>query len=414
MDGTSLAIGMVVGAGYLVIPGIVYFNTGGLSIFAWIIDGIIIIPLLMIFAHIGSNHPDAAGLSEYFGKAFGNHAKNAIQALVLITFIFAMPAIALVGSKYAGYFLHVSHLACSLFAILFFIIACCVNLAGLVISSKFQNTLSLTLFLILLIVAFSTIFTAHSTLITKNFNSYDHSITIFKFGAALGTVFFSFIGWEMLSFTSEEFVNPKSDFPKVIFLSYIIVMVLYLTIAISLSINLPNNDDLLLSAPISLLLSNSIGKISAYIICIIAIIIVMANVNSATIAISRLIYAAAKNKILPAKLSIIDRNGIPKHAIIAVSGLFIFIVVLIGYGFIQQATIFKIAGESFFIVYLLTAIAYLYLAKNTKDKCIGSISCLTCITLSISFGHDLIFPLGIFILAITVSRFLTSQHILND
>lgn len=404
---------MVVGAGYLVIPGIVYYNTGVLSILAWIIDGIIIIPLLIIFGHIGSNYPDAAGLSEYFGKAFGKHAKNAIQTLVLITFIFAMPAIAFVGGEYAVYLLHASYLTSSLFAILFFILACCVNLLGLVISSKFQNILSLILFIILFIVAFFTIFMAHDTSIINNFKSYDHSITVFKFGAALGTVFFSFIGWEMLSFTSEEFINPKKDFPKAILLSYIIVMILYLTIAISLSINLANNNKILLSAPISLLLSNSIGKIAAYVICIIAIIIVMANVNGATIAISRLIYAAAKNKILPTKLSIIDKNGIPKYAVITVSGLFILIVVAMGYGFVQQATIFKIAGESFFIVYFLTALAYLYLAKNTKTKCIGSISCLICIIISISFGHDLIFPLGVFIIAMIISKFLTSNHASN-
>lgn len=81
----ALAIGMVVGAGYLVIPGIVYHQSGSYSLSAWILTGLAVIPLLVIFAEIGASYPSSEGLSGYFGIAFGKDACHAMQILVLIT-----------------------------------------------------------------------------------------------------------------------------------------------------------------------------------------------------------------------------------------------------------------------------------------------------------------------------------------
>ncbi|MCE5394656.1 MAG: amino acid permease, partial [Acidithiobacillus sp.] len=128
----ALVVGMVVGAGYLVIPGIVYHTAGKAALSAWILNGVVIIPLLMIFARIGASHPSADGLSGYFGIAFGRHAKHAMQILVLITFILAMPAIAIVGGEYASYVMHLDKNAIFYVAALFFISAGFVNMQGIV------------------------------------------------------------------------------------------------------------------------------------------------------------------------------------------------------------------------------------------------------------------------------------------
>ncbi len=391
----ALVVGMVVGAGYLVIPGIVYHTAGKAALSAWILNGMVIIPLLTIFARIGASHPSAEGLSGYFGIAFGRHAKHAMQILVLITFILAMPAIAIVGGEYASYVMHLDKNASFYVAALFFISAGFVNMQGIVISSRLQITLSLTLFTVLLLVAIgSLLYGEHSADSIHNLLTFQP--TIFNNGSVLGTTFFAFIGWEMLSFTSEEFKNPKRDFPLALVISFLLVMVLYLGIAASIQLNLSASDPLLLSSPISALLLKVFGHGFAVALGCLAIVIVLANVNGAVLAVSRLVYASARSGLLPNQLSSLHSSSrVPSNAILAISLCFLGVLALVAIGLISQSVIFQIAGKTFFLIYLLSALAYFRLARKITEKLLGFVAILVCVGVASTYGSAVLFPLVI-------------------
>ena len=395
MHAVSLAVGMVIGAGYLVIPGIVYQASGKAAFSAWILNGLVIIPLLVMFARIGALHPSADGLSGYFGIAFGKHACHSMQILVLITFILAMPAIAVVGGEYAAYVLHLNEQTIYYIAALFFISACCVNMGGVVISARVQNVLSFTLFFVLFLVAIgSLLFGDHSISSITELVSFQP--TILKNGSVLGTIFFAFIGWEMLSFTSEEFKNPQRDFPLALLISYIFVMVLYLGIGAAIQLNLSENDPLLLRSPISGLLLKVFGHGFAMGLGYLAIIIVLANVNGAMLAVSRLVYASARSGLLPKMLSLLNpKSQVPSNAVIAISFCFIVILVLVATGLTSQSFLFRLAGKTFFLIYLLSAFAYFRLARNIMEKLLGLICILVCLGVASTYGFDLLFPIAV-------------------
>jgi amino acid efflux transporter len=75
-------------------------------------------------------------------------------------------------------------------------------------------------------------------------------------------LFFAFVGWELLSFTSEEFKNPKRVFPLMIALSFVIVVALYLLITViqfTFQLVLPRSHPGLTGAPIDSTLGSVFG-----------------------------------------------------------------------------------------------------------------------------------------------------------
>ncbi len=387
----ALAIGMVVGAGYLVVPGIIYHQSGIYSLSAWILTGLAVIPLLMIFAEVGASYPSSEGLSGYFGVAFGKHACHAMQILVLTTFILAMPAIAIVGGKYAGYIFGLSKTCEFVIASLFFISTCVFNTKGIVVSSRVQNALSFFLFIALFLIAsLSLIYGNHSIHAISGLLEFHPGIL--KDGDTLGIVFFAFIGWEMLSFISGEFENPKKDFPLALIISFFLVMLLYIGVALAIALNLPVNDSYLLTSPISQLLSVIFGSDYAICLAILAIVIVLANVNGATLAISRLIYSSAKSGLFPYRLATLEeKTTSPNNAIMMVTALFLIILFVCYMGLIDQSTLLRLSGKTFFIIYMLIAIAHIKLSKNRHAKILGIGVTLICILIISSYGLEILF-----------------------
>ena len=66
----SLALGIVLGAGMLSLPGLVYRESGGWAVFAWLLDAALVVPLLFVFAALGRRFPSAGGVAGSWGRPF--------------------------------------------------------------------------------------------------------------------------------------------------------------------------------------------------------------------------------------------------------------------------------------------------------------------------------------------------------
>ena len=97
----SLALGIVVGAGMLTLPGLVYRQAGGWAHWAWLLDAVIVLPLLFVFAALGRRYPGAGGVSGFVGQAFPR-LQVGCSYLLIGTFGLGIPAIALTGAAYTA------------------------------------------------------------------------------------------------------------------------------------------------------------------------------------------------------------------------------------------------------------------------------------------------------------------------
>lgn len=48
----ALALGVVIGAGLLVLPGLAYQDVGPAAVYAWAMNGLIVLPLLVVFGYL--------------------------------------------------------------------------------------------------------------------------------------------------------------------------------------------------------------------------------------------------------------------------------------------------------------------------------------------------------------------------
>jgi amino acid efflux transporter len=369
----GLAITMVVGSGLLVLPGLAYAQVGSAAIYIWLISAIAVGPILIIFSTLGAKFPNAGGVAGFLRAAFGEQAGIATELLVLG----AVPggaAVAITGGQYFATMVDGSPLALILGT------ACVLILGGVVIT--------LTSF----------VFGNRSGGLAP-LEAWPQALPAF------GLVFFAFVGWEMMAFTSEEFKNPKRDFPLMMAISYGIVVILYALIALATQFMFQQNDPVLSQAPMAAMLSNVLGPFSGKLVAGIGFVLVLANFISVVWAFSRLTFSSAREGLLPEALAQLEPNrAVPVRAIVVVTcafGLFVLAYLL---NWISHSLLFELAGVSFFFSYLLAVAAYLKIARSFTQKALGVLAfCLT-LGLFFTFGQKALYAIALFGIGLAAGR----------
>ncbi|MBZ4654202.1 MAG: hypothetical protein JG781_1541 [Peptococcaceae bacterium] len=70
-QGTAMTVGAVLGSGVLVLPAATAQMAGPASLLAWLLMGVLTLPLALTLGYLAIHHPDAGGVAAYARKAFG-------------------------------------------------------------------------------------------------------------------------------------------------------------------------------------------------------------------------------------------------------------------------------------------------------------------------------------------------------
>ena len=216
----GLAITMVIGGGFLVLPGLVYQQTGSSAIYVWLLDSLLIIPLLAIVAKLGAKHPSAGGVAGFMHTVFLDWGM-ATEFLLIGTMGVAIPAIALIAGQYFAILLNNDDIAFEC-AVILLLTATVINWYGVTVSAYIQRILAFALCSILLAVALTALIFGDHTQGIKLAPMLSPE-TWADALPATALVFFAFTGWEELPAISEEYQNPKRDFR---YLSQLVLLLL--------------------------------------------------------------------------------------------------------------------------------------------------------------------------------------------
>ncbi|HEX6289365.1 MAG TPA: amino acid permease [Herpetosiphonaceae bacterium] len=405
-EAIGLAISIVVGSGLLVLPGLAYQLSGGAAIYSWLLNALLVIPLLIIFAYLGANFPSAGGIAGFVQAAFSRPLAAATELLVLGTFSLGIPAIATTGGNYFSLAINGGTIGTIIGTLGLLALAAIVNYQGAKISGRIQQILSFSLVAILGIAALAALIFG------------DHSVgtpvaPLSMWQAALpslGLVFFAYTGWEMLSFTAEEYRNPRRDFPIAVSASFIIVILLYLAIALGIQLTLSPQDSALTTAPVARMLGAVLGSVSEKVVALIGVVIIATNLIGATWAASRLVFSSAREGLLPRVLAEVDpRSRTPRPAIALVITIFTIVAVTHFLGIVTLGQLLQIAGQNFFILYGLSVIAYIKLASNLWFRLFGLVSLALVMVTMGTFGWALLYPLALILLGLLLVRRRTAR-----
>ena len=326
----GLAITVVIGGGFLVLPGLTYQQTGSSATYVWLLVSLLMIPLLVMVAKLGAKYPSAGGVAGFMHNVFSRRLGIATEILLIGTTGLAVPAIALIGGQYFALLLNNDDIVfeCALMLLFF---ATVINWYGVTVSANIQRILAFTLCAVLFAVALM-------ALVFGDYTQGTQLAPIFSLKTWIDTlpatvlVFFAFTGWEELPAISEEYQNPKRDFPLSIAISFIVIALLYFLVAMATQLTLSQSDPQITTVPIALLLSSTIGPLGEILISIIAVLIIFTHLISVVWVTSRIIFFSAREGLLPKHFVSLDpAYQVPRLAILLCILIFISVLYILFY-----------------------------------------------------------------------------------
>ena len=403
---TGLGITIVIGSGLLLLPGLAYQQSGAASLYAWILCALMVIPLLVIFSALGARFPTAGGVAGFMQNAFSRHFAGATELMLIGTFGLGIPAIALTGSYYLNILLPAawqSESTTLISSLLLIATAYWVNNFGAKISGNIQRALAIFLILALLLIPLLAL-----TFSERSLGSGITAPLLVEVGEVLpllGMVFFAFTGWEMLSFTIEEYKNPKRDYPISVALSFLIVVFLYLFLVIALQTLIPVDHPLLNTAPLSALAQHTFGIIAGQLVAVLSFVIILANLIGAVWAASRLVFSSAREGLLPHFIARLNHNTHPRVALATACLFFAVILTANHFKLLTVTDLLRLAGQNFFILYGMAVLAYIKTAATNSATLLGAFSLLIVLAAMGTFGIELLYPAGLLAAGYATSKY---------
>ncbi|MFI6507444.1 APC family permease [Streptosporangium sp. NPDC050855] len=402
--GVGLAVSMIVGSGLLVLPGLAYASVGSAAVFAWVAAAIMVIPLLLVFSKLGSRYPSAGGVIGFMQAAFGRRVASPVAYVLLGATACGGAAMAITGGNYTAVLLGMPD-AVFPATLAYLAVVAVLNALGSRLAGGVQTVVTALLVLLIAVVA-------AVPFVTPGFEmqgSVSLPVNWLDLLPAVGLVFFAFTGWELVASTTEEYHDPRRDLPLVLAASFVVIVVLYVGIATAVQVSLDPNDPMVRQAPVAAVLKQVFGAAAGTAAAVLGALIVFATLMGGTWATSRIIFATARERLLPARLTVCNRvNGAPVAAIVVAVLMFGTVVVLHGVEVLTLDQVFRLSAVNFIIGYAMSALAYGTLFRGPRNWLLVVLACAPVVVLLIGFGWMLLYPLGLLI-AGSVVHVLTAE-----
>lgn len=356
------SVNIVVGAGIFVLPAIVAAELGTASVLAYVLCGVLIVLMMLCFAEIGSRITVTGGAYAYIEVAFGRYAGFLTTNLFIFgAALMANAAVANALADTLSYFLPVFRIQTA--RVLFF-----VAMFG---SFAFFNVIGVKRGLFL--VKFNTVAKMTPLLFLVLFGWLSFSPGNFAWGASpslsdLGqmsmVLLFAFVGIETGLNVSGEVKDPQKTIPKAVLLSAFVVVLLYTLIQLTAQGVLGDELPSFREAPLAEVGARMLGPLGASLVIVGACFSMFGNLSGFALNMPRIIFAAARDEVIPPKLlaSVHRRYATPHVAVVSYAVLACFFA---STGQFEQLAL--LASASFLLIYLGVILAVIKYRMLEED-----------------------------------------------
>ena len=384
---TAMSVTIVVGAGLLTLPGLSYAQAGRLGHLPWLLMSVLMLPLLAVFAFFARRHPSAGGVVGYIRLSLGPRLGAASEAIVIGTFSLGLPAIALIGATYLQQTL--PGLPVGATAIGMVTIGLLFGMFGLRVSGAVQTAIATLIVLGLLGLCAGYWLHAPSDTGPDVFPLAGNGVlpmdALLGVLSALPLVLFAYTGWEITAFLAEDMRDPARNLPRSIWASFVIVTLLYVFVAWTVA-SAATADDGWRLAPIARLAESWLGVAGLRLTGIIATLLILANVTGAFLSTSRALFSAGRDGLLPQALAQVDGRGLPVRAMLTGWVLYVVVILVTQTSGLGVETLLQLAGQNFFVLYLLAAVGYTRLQQRTGPRLLGLVAILLVLAMMTLFS----------------------------
>lgn len=360
-DLVFIVVGTVIGSGIFLVPGPVLRQTGGdvrLALLVWVVAGVLSLLGALTYAEMGAAKPDAGGLYLYIRDAFGG----------LPAFLYGWTAFFVIGSgsvatlavaftSYLRQFVPVSPVAAKVVAALVVVVVMVVNVRGVRQGADVQNVTTaikagaiVVMSVLLLALGTRPEGVAASTALPG-------TSLLSGVGLAMIAVLWAYEGWQYVTFSAGETIDPQRTFPRAIVFGTVLLIAIYLVANVAYLAALGTSGVVASERVAADAVSAVLGPAAAKVIAAVILVSMFSAANGITLTAPRLYFSMARDRAFFAKLAEVHpRFGTPALAIVT-SSIWAMLLAITG-TFEQLLTYVVFIGWIFYALGGLAIFAY--------------------------------------------------------
>lgn len=294
---TAIVINTIIGAGIFGLPAKVFAQIGSYSLLAFVLCAVIIALVVLCYAEVASRFSATGGPYLYAKEAFGSAVGFEVGWLYWIVRVATFAANCNLLVTYLGVFIpgaNEGYMRILLVSLVVLIIAA-VNLIGVRESATMTNIFTIGKLLPLVIfVAIGAFFVAPANFDFNLVPEYG------AFSTAVLLLIYAFVGFEASVVISGETKDPARSVPFGLISGLAVVTVLYIAIQIVAIGTLPGLAGS--ERPLADSAASFLGPVGAAFITVGVLISIFGNLNVGVLSSTRLLFAMAEQRDLPAVL----------------------------------------------------------------------------------------------------------------
>ena len=367
-DLVLLGVGSVIGSGILVLTGEASSKAGPSVVFSFLIAGLACGLTALCYAELSSTIPSSGSVYTYSYMTLGEVVAHLMGWLLGGSYIIAGAAIANGWSSYfknllEGFGVKIPRELTSLpseggygniLAIVVVLLIMLVLFKG-TSSSKLVNNFMVSIKIIVIILfVLVGIFYVKPDNWTNDFAP--QGLSGIMVGAT--TVFFAYLGFDTISTSAEETINPQKSLPRAIIVTLLICTAFYIIVCLVLTGMVPYSQLGKGDALAYVLEVVGQDKIAG-IISLGAVIGLLAGPLATMFASIRILFTMSRDGLLPKKLTELNKNGVPGSTTIGVGVLMALLT-----GFLPLGQLADLANVSWILAFTLVSYSTIVIRKQ--------------------------------------------------
>ena len=365
--GLAVIVGSTLGIGILRTPGLVAGQLGTPSaiLAVWVIGGLYTLLGAVCLAELGTMLPAAGGYYVYARRAFGETVGFAVGWTDWLTYCAVLGYISIGLGEFAavlgpGSAPMTTVKSIAIAALIGFV---ALQWAGVRISGRFQEVATAIKFAAFLALVLGCLaFAGRAARAAVPGTSVALAPTFAGLIIALQSVVITYGGWQSALYFTEEDRDPRRNLPRAMIGGVVAVIVVYLLVNIALLVVLPVPALAGSTLPAADAAQIVLGGYGRQIITILSLISLPPLLNAIMMIGTRILYAMARDGLLPAPAAVVNARGTPTVATLVTTAV---AMALIATGTFQKL----VAVASFFLAanYFVTCLALIVLRRREPD-----------------------------------------------
>jgi APA family basic amino acid/polyamine antiporter len=366
LEAYTIGLGTMIGAGIFVLPSIAAEQAGPASMLAFLGGGLVSLLAALSLSELATGMPKAGGSYYYVNRALGPLFGSIVgwgmwagltfaSAFYMIGFgQYLLPGL----GGYVPFLTGWGETGITVAALSMAALLTGVNYYGVKETGALQNVIVLSL--VALIVAFLGLGLLSGPTIGE-FNPHGWPAV----AATIGTVYVTFIGFEVIATSAEEIENPSRNLPLAMFAAVVTPTLMYVGVMFVSTGTLSVEVLAASRIPVADVATAFLGPVGALLMIVGAVLATVSSANASILSAARVNFAMGRDGVLIEWLNDVHDQFRTPYRSITATGILTLVLIAVGVGI---GTLAEVASFMYLVTYALVHVAVLVMRRASPRE----------------------------------------------